>query len=244
MNPKQNLSDIIMRIERQFKAPVSQRDKFEREMERKLGRVLREQRDELMRLLGNPPSLANVPQSFWDNGGAAIRKVITPIFEEIFMQQAGALIEQVGIGVDWAIVNDKAAEWALMNTRHFLEGYEATNQKLISGYINKFYTDNWTFEDVTAHINRVVFDENRARAIAITETTRAAVQAEVSTVNILEAEYRNIHFKPFWITANDDRVCAICGPKHMQEIKDGEFPPAHVNCRCEVAYDLTVDKPQ
>ena len=55
MNPLQNLRDVIGRIERQLKAPVAQRDKFEREMERKLGRIWKEQRDELMRLLGDLP---------------------------------------------------------------------------------------------------------------------------------------------------------------------------------------------
>ena len=72
---------------------------------------------------------------------------------------------------------------------------------------------------------------------------QAAVQAEVATVNILEAEYRFLNFKPFWITANDDRVCEICGPRHMKEIEGEDFPPAHVNCRCEVFYDMKVDKP-
>lgn len=115
MNPLQNLRDVIGRIERQLKAPVAQRDKFEREMERKLGRIWKEQRDELMRLLGDPPSLSNVPQSYWNNGRAAIRKVIAPIFEEIFREQATALITQVGIGVDWALINSRAADWAIEN---------------------------------------------------------------------------------------------------------------------------------
>lgn len=242
MNQIQNLREIIDRIDRQLKAPVAQRDKFEREMERKLGRIWKEQRDELMRLLGDPPSLSNVPQSYWNNGGAAIRKVIAPIFEEIFIEQATALIAQVGIGVDWALINSRAAEWALENTRHFLEGYEKTNQKLISEYINKFYTEGWTLDEVTSHINSVVFDERRAGMIAITETTRAAVQAEVATVNVLEAEYSNLHFKPYWITANDDSVCDICGPKNEKVIEGDDFPPAHVNCRCEVMYDMAVDK--
>lgn len=242
MNPKRNLSDIIRRIDRQLKAPVARRDEFEREMERKLGHVWREQRDELMRLLGNPPSLANVPQSYWNNGGAAIRKVIVPIFEEIFREQAEALIAQVGIGVDWALINQRAADWAIQNTRNFLQGIEETNQKLISNYIGKFYTDGWTLDDVTSHISDIVFDERRARAIAITETTRAAVQAEVATVNVLEAEYQFLHFKPVWITANDDRVCDICEPKDGKVIEGEDFPPAHVNCRCEVMYDMVVDK--
>lgn len=242
MNPTQNLSDILRQIDHHLKSPLAQRDKFERELERKLGKIWREHRDELIKLIGNPPSLANVPQSFWDRADVSVSKVMIPIFEEIFRQQATAIIDQVGIGIDWALINESAADWALANTRHFLEGYNATNQKLISKYINKFYTDNWTFEDVIAHISAIIFDENRARMIAITETTRASVQAQLSTVNILEAQNRSIHFKPKWITASDERVCAICSPRDGKEITDGEFPPAHPLCRCDVAYNLIVDK--
>lgn len=243
MNPLQNLRDVIGRIERQLKAPVAQRDKFEREMERKLGRIWKEQRDELMRLLGDPPSLSNVPQSYWNNVGAAIRKVIAPIFEEIFREQATALITQVGIGVDWALINSRAADWALTHTVNFITGIQNTERQTIADLINKFFSSEWSLEDLAGRINSFLFDSRRASQIAITEVTRAAVQAEVATVNILEAEYRFLNFKPFWITANDDRVCEICGPRHMKEIDGEDFPPAHVNCRCEVFYDMKVDKP-
>ena len=242
MNPTQNLSDIISQIDSHLKSPLAQRDKFERELERKLGKIWREHRDELIRLIGDPPSLANVPQSFWDRADISVSKAMIPIFEEIFRQQAAAVIDQVGIGIDWALINESAADWALANTRHFLEGYNATNQKLISKYINKFYSDNWAFEDVVSHISAIVFDENRARMIAITETTRASVQSQLSTVNILEAKYPSLHFVPFWITANDEKVCPICSSRDGKEITDGEFPPIHVQCGCDVAYNLRVDK--
>ncbi len=243
MNPLQNLRDVIGRIERQLKAPVAQREKFEREMERKLGRVWREQRDKLIPLLGNPPSLANVPESYWNNSGAAIRKVIAQIFESVFMSQAEALIAQVGIGVDWTLINQRAADWALTHTVNFITGIQNTERQTIADLINKFFSSEWSLEDLAGRINSFLFDSRRASQIAITEVTRAAVQAEVATVNILEAEYRFLNFKPFWITANDDRVCEICGPRHMKEIDGEDFPPAHVNCRCEVFYDMKVDKP-
>ena len=242
MDPIQNLRDVLGRIERRLKAPVARRAEFEREMERKLGRVWKEQRDELMRLLGNPPSLSNVPQSYWNNGGAAIRKVIAPIFERIFIEQAETLITKVGIGVDWALINQRAADWAYHHAREFITGIQETEQTLIGGYLSKFYTDAWSLDEVAAHIEGVIFDERRARAIAITETTRAAVQAEVATVNVLEAEYQFLHFKPYWITANDDRVCDICEPRDGKVIEGDDFPPAHVNCRCEVMYDMAVDQ--
>lgn len=45
-----------------------------------------------------------------------------------------------------------------------------------------------------------------------------------------------------WYTQADERVCAICGPKHMRSWKVTWFTPrmpAHVRCRCYwmVEYD-------
>lgn len=232
-----NLKSVIDRI----KAPVTDRDKFEKEMARALGKVWDEQREKLMALLGDPPSLANVPQSYWNNGGSAIRKVVVPIFEEIFISQAQSLLSTITVGVDWTLINKRAADWALAHAGELIEGLQKTEQALITDYVNKYYTSGWTLDDVIDHLIQAGFDHRRATTIAITETTRAATQSELAVINILESEYQFLHFKGVWITANDDRVCDICGPRHGKVIDDGDYPPIHVNCRCEVAYDMRVD---
>ncbi len=38
-----------------------------------------------------------------------------------------------------------------------------------------------------------------------------------------------------WLTQADERVCAICGPRHLRSWRVTWFTPrmpAHVNCRC------------
>jgi hypothetical protein len=52
-----------------------------------------------------------------------------------------------------------------------------------------------------------------------------------------------------WLTARDERVCAVCGPLHGKRVKIGEkftspqgevwTPGVHVNCRCEVRLVVT-----
>lgn len=49
-----------------------------------------------------------------------------------------------------------------------------------------------------------------------------------------------------WITALDDRVCAICGPLHgtTEEVWGKQFPEgpaAHPFCRCRIANELRMD---
>jgi len=90
-------------------------------------------------------------------------------------------------------------------------------------------------EDAARELLEKTFSKVRAGLIAITETTRAmqassdALQADLAAQNI-ETVQR-------WLTAEDERVCPVCGPlDHTTEdtwrevIGDG--PPAHVNCRC------------
>jgi len=237
MNAVDNLKYTLQKVTNHLKAPVSERERFEREMERKLGKVWNSQRDELMKLLGDPPSLANVPQSYWNNGGHEIKKVIAPIFEEIFVSQSMAMAGAARIGVDWTLVNKQAANWAYAHAGQLIQGLQTTEQNAIRDYVQKYYTDGWTLDDVISHLEPL-FDKQRATTIAITETTNAATQSEMAMVNYLEATYPTIHFVGYWITANDDRVCDICGPKHGKIIEDAEYPPAHVNCRCEVEYDV------
>lgn len=76
----------------------------------------------------------------------------------------------------------------------------------------------------------------RADAIAHTELANAvnAIDHETMLKNGV-AEVR-------WVTSIDERVCPICAPLHNSVVKiegsfvagsfTGQYPPAHVNCRC------------
>lgn len=88
------------------------------------------------------------------------------------------------------------------------------------------------------------FGRSRAQRIAVTEITTSLTDGE----NIGKAYLRNTFRQGWdgvWLTREDERVCPICGPLHEtpQEIWRKEFPkgpPAHVNCRCEIAW-ISVD---
>lgn len=91
-----------------------------------------------------------------------------------------------------------------------------------------------TTDDLVASDNDP-YPESRAEMIAITETTQAINAGELAA-----ATAWRVSFSPkvaYWITADDDRVCSICGPLHerRQDVwlaVQPVGPPAHPRCRC------------
>lgn len=77
--------------------------------------------------------------------------------------------------------------------------------------------------------------EDRAETIAITETTRAiSIGEELAGI---VAKSQGVLLEAYWETAQDERVCPVCGALHgvaemywVDEYPNG--PPAHVRCRC------------
>lgn len=80
----------------------------------------------------------------------------------------------------------------------------------------------------------------RAKSIAITETTEAISQGRQAVWEQLEDQgyVDPVVATKEWITARDERVCPICGPLDGLAISVRDSfdtvgnPPAHVNCRC------------
>ena len=76
-----------------------------------------------------------------------------------------------------------------------------------------------------------LFSPERARRIAVTETTRLFAEG-----NKLAAQMDDAVGGLQLQTAGDERVCAICGPLNHQIFPKDNVPeqPAHVNCRCRI----------
>jgi len=74
-----------------------------------------------------------------------------------------------------------------------------------------------------------LFGRDRAKRIATTEVTRIFGLGEV-----LASESDPMVGGEIWMTAQDEKVCPICGPRHGRIYPKGSLPilPAHVICRC------------
>ena len=88
-------------------------DANETELARKISKLSQAQLEKLLRLLGDPPNLANVPTEFWNDYAAGMQSVLLPSLEKMYLESAAAMLEaSPAIGVDWELVNQNAATWA------------------------------------------------------------------------------------------------------------------------------------
>ncbi|MDD2252351.1 MAG: hypothetical protein PHQ10_05230 [Dehalococcoidales bacterium] len=220
---------------------VLNRDELERRLARVLSKGLRAEMSKLLDLLGDPPDLSRVPYEYWQNGWKDIRKDVEPVLVDTFITQAESMMNVVGIGADWAHFNAVAADWARAYTYELVTGMEGTTrsalEKLLQKNIPGYFEEGLTSKELRARLEGQ-FGAVRADMIAVTETTRAAVEGERAYVAELVKETGRAMI-PIWLTANDEiaEQCPICWPKHGKPITDGKFPPAHPRCRCGVAWE-------
>lgn len=210
------------------------RDAIERKLSRVLSSGFRNELDRLMEYLGDPPDLRNVPPSYWSSGWKDIQRQVEPILVDTFVESAMAL-PGIGIAVEWDLINSEASNWARTNLESLLQKIFNRNYEHLNELIPRYFEDNWTVRDLARELERY-YSPVRAEMIAVTETTRSVVQGERAAVWQMQKE-SGLRMVPIWLTARDDRVCEICGPKHKQPIVGSDFPPAHPRCRCGVAYE-------
>ena len=212
---------------------IPNRDALEAQLARKLSKLQRAQMARLLELMGDPPNMANVPMSFWDDAGKELAQVVTPFSERVYLESAERMLESVPIGVDWSLVNQAASGWARQYAFDLVGGINDTTRQAVGQAVGNFFDQGWTMGDLTDRLGRI-YSPIRAEMIARTEVTRAAVEGERATVREIEKE--GIRMVEVWQTRNDELVCPICGPKHGKKIgtnwtrNDG--PPAHPRCRC------------
>lgn len=216
-------------------AVVRNRADIERKLARVLSRDLRVELGKLMDYLGDPPDLSKVPGEYWRNGWRSIQKDVEPILVDTFIEQAQAAMEEVGIGVDWGVINTTAANWSRQHGERVLQELFNKSYDGVSVTVPKFYEQGWTIDELSTALERW-YSPVRAEMIAVTETTRAAVEGERALMKQLESE-SGIRMVEVWLTDNDERVCEICEPKHNHPITDGVYPPAHPRCRCMIGWE-------
>jgi hypothetical protein len=197
----------------------------------------------LLELMGDPPSLDNVPMSFWDDAGKEMAQVVTPFSERVYLEGAERMLETVPVGVDWSLVNESASQWARQYSYNLVSGINATTQRAVGQAVGNFYSQAWTMGDLRRKLGNI-YGPVRADMIAQTEVTRAAAEGERGVVAEIGKE--GIRMVEVWQTSNDEIVCPICGPRHGKKQGDGwnrnQGPPAHPRCRCWINHEFVQEK--
>ncbi|MCK4828031.1 hypothetical protein KA005_70530 [bacterium] len=244
-------------------ADIPNRDELEAKIARLLGKYNRQELAKLMELMKNSPSLANIPLDFWDTSQRELVKILMPFSEVVYLQAAERMLETIPIGVDWALVNTAAADWA-RNYSTILAGQinQTSRGAVATGIRNSiatFFEEGLSIDEITKRLesdpklsklftrdvrDRLgrIYGPQRAEMIAVTETTRASVEGQRGVAD--EIINQGIRMIEIWETANDEiaRACPICWPKDGKKLGDGwtrrDGPPAHVRCRCGTRFEL------
>jgi len=140
----------------------------------------------------------------------------------------------LGIAVD---VDTLLADWAERATRYQIEEllYPYTRDYIARAVAAWQQMPNADRAELIKLIEPVV-GPRRAETIAITAATEAAAAGVRTYRDALRSEH-NLDYVMIWETANDERVCPICGALHRRREDDWggrAGPPAHPRCRCGV----------
>lgn len=217
-------------------AALSDRLQIEEKFATRLSGLMGRHRRELFRLMGTPPSVANVPESFWakiekeaDEEAAAILLLILMKSSSQYFPTWNTSDDQVGI------IRRKAGVWTKGRASELAKQYRDNTKK----YLEK-KSLAWGTVATPEEVNADLVDllgPTRAERIAVTETTDAAVAggeiaADVSGV---------IDPRDIWYTQMDRGVCMICLPYHKEPrvvwmTDHASGPPIHERCRCHIEY--------
>ena len=141
---------------------------------------------------------------------------------------------EVGVAVN---VDALLADWAEEATRRQVEEllYPYTRDYIARAVAAWRRMPGADRAELVAMIEPVV-GALRAETVAITAATEAATAGVRAYRDGLRTEH-NLEYVMIWETANDERVCPICGALHSK--REDEWggrsgPPAHPRCRCGV----------
>jgi len=141
---------------------------------------------------------------------------------------------EVGVAVN---VDALLADWAEEATRRQVEEllYPYTRDYIARAVAAWRRMPGADRAELVAMIEPVV-GAKRAETVAITAATEAAAAGVRAYRDGMRAEH-NLEYVMIWETANDERVCPICGALHGK--REDEWggrsgPPAHPRCRCGV----------
>jgi HK97 family phage portal protein len=148
--------------------------------------------------------------------------------------------EAIGFGFDWTLANQAAAEWVNRYTFELVRGIQDTTQRRLQTAVSEWITNGDPLSALVRELEST-FGRQRARLIASTETTRAYTEGNVTAYMQSGIVTRPPNLRPpedshpgcrcwlvlgqnadgewvyIWKTANDERVCPICGPLHNTE---------------------------
>lgn len=170
---------------------------------------------------------------FWDEERQELIRILLPIVNGAATSAAETALkgmQEMGIGVDWRLVNEAVLRWAQGYTFDLVGGITQTSREFLQQAITQWIASGQPLDSLVDTLEPM-FGGVRAEMIAATEVTRSFAEGNMETWRA-----SGVVDGVRWMTAEDELVCPICGGLDGKEatIEAGfvEGPPAHPNCRC------------
>jgi hypothetical protein len=208
-------------------------------------------------------SVETLPPQVWKELNSKEIAVLLPFVEKVSLESAKRLLDEIPIGVDWALVNQDAADWARSYSTFLAGQIDQTSRGAVATSIRNsvasFFEEGLTIGELEERLKRDpalaklftrdvrdrlgrIYGPTRAEMISVTEVTRAAAQGELAVAERLRLQ--GIDMLKIWQTNKDDVVCTtICEPLQGKDEEIWrsvafEGPPAHPRCRCWLSLRL------
>lgn len=147
---------------------------------------------------------------------------------------------QVAIGVNWQLANEAARTWAQQYSYELVSRLNENSRRMLQETVSRWIGSGAPLDDLIASVS-AIFGPVRGEMIAVTEATRAYAEGSFTSYEQAgfnrrppEADRPPAHvrcrcwvslaetdrgvWEYIWLTAQDERVCEICGPKHLTSI--------------------------
>lgn len=203
-----------------------EREKYEERIKRDIGSLRASQRLALMDMLGDPPSLDNVPAEFWEQAKEDEKDGLAVILVALFRDRARDVAEEHGLEIDETLVSMSADRFARERAAWTIERSQASIQNRLAAKIGAGKDLN---ED---EVSQSV--EGNVGTIAVTETTQGLSTGVLFAAGA--ALEMNRRLLMIW-RLSPCKHCALC-PMLNMTIQDfwrrviPAGPPVHPHCKC------------
>lgn len=194
-----------------------------------------EQRRRLKPLLGTPPRLENVPQSFWeqveDEQAAVLLLLIASISSRSAFNMRSSF-ESTGLYVPDKVIQERVTEYAVNRASEVAQGVTETVKNRLQNYFEREQKARITDADLSQ-----VLGDDQATTVAQTETTAANSHGEGVIRD--DAKQQGKVVEVIWRIDPRSNVCQICRslngqPEAYWVRRFSMGPPAHPRCACDL----------
>jgi hypothetical protein len=211
------------------------RETHEETLAKRFRLLSQKQRDELTRLLGNPPDLKKVPQSFWDQLERDAENAL--LIALIASTTSAFLAELDELDYDMEEEEQEEAEealeeWAADHATEIAAGYRRTTRDRVGRILDRYEAGELVDLDELDDALDWPFGDSRAQAIGVTETTAGSTRGIDEVFGMVPGLRR------VWRLGDVEQHCQVClDLADSEEAYWSQFypdgpPSPHVHCAC------------